>query len=145
MSIQLLLTRDRFTENSITGLLEVNGAFQCYILERPWSYNGQTNVQDKTCIPNGIYPVRIRWSPKRGFNVPGIENVPNRTDIEMHPANWPSQLEGCQAPGESRGVDEVYQSVLAFAKLMAKLKEPDMSITIKGVPPILPTDFELAT
>ena len=55
-SINLLIIRDTFTENSTIGKLYLNGEQMCDTLENPYLDN-QKNI---SCIPAGEYKVRIR-------------------------------------------------------------------------------------
>ena len=128
--MNISVTRDVLSDTSTMGLLDIMGLFQCYTLELPMLFEGQPNVPDKTCIPNGTYNVEIRWSPRHGFEVPWILGVPDREDIEIHPANLPDQLLGCIAVGQTRAKDEVGGSRLAFGALMDKLKTAENGITI---------------
>jgi len=64
---------------------------------------------DHPCIPPpaDFYLAELRYSAAHkdldlGYGkgmVYGIKDVPGRTDIEIHPANWPFQLLGCVALG----------------------------------------------
>lgn len=128
--MNLTVTRDVLSDTSTMGLLDIAGLFQCYTLELPMLFDGQQNVPDKTCIPNGTYNVEISRSPRHGFDVPWILGVPDREDIEIHPANDPAELLGCVAVGQTRAKDWVGQSQLAFGALMAKLKTAENGITI---------------
>jgi Family of unknown function (DUF5675) len=94
------------------GMLDIDGIFQCYTME---------NTED--LIPEGIYD--LAWYPSGEFrqDVPQVI-VPGRTNIEIHPANWPTQLEGCTAVGERRFKDMIEQSDLAFAALKLALQLP---------------------
>jgi len=58
------------------------------------------NQRRDDCIPSGIYPFVKHKSPKFGECL-WIKNVPNRSEILMHPANFSRQLLGCIAPGKS--------------------------------------------
>jgi uncharacterized protein DUF5675 len=69
-------------------------------------------------IPEGTYPARKEISPHFGFATPHLA-VPNRTYIEIHPANYPSQLEGCVAVGTTIDNDSLDNSRAAFDKMMA--------------------------
>ena len=53
-SINLLIIRDTFTENSTIGKLYLNGEQMCDTLENPYLDN-QKNI---SCIPAGEYKVR---------------------------------------------------------------------------------------
>ncbi len=82
------------------------------------------------CIPAATYDVKLTMSPHLGYLCPEVQNVPGRTGIRWHIANYPRELEGCMAPGKGRTTDMVTGSLGAFTKLMALLKGAD---TITGV------------
>jgi hypothetical protein len=103
-----LWSDDRATE----GTLDIDGVFQCYTME---------NTQYLT--PDGTYDLVWYPSPRWHQWVPQVM-VPDRTNIEIHPANWPNQLDGCTAVGEQRIKDMVEQSDLAFIALKTKLQLP---------------------
>lgn len=107
-----------------------------YTVERPWA-NNEVRI---SCIPEGIYNLKLRESPmverssggahKKGWEV---ADVPNRTFIMLHPANWAEQLMGCIAVGtrfkvmkNPSGTNEhgVIQSRAAFNVLMDAM-DPD--------------------
>lgn len=143
--MNLTVTRDVLSDTSTMGLLDIMGLFQCYTLELPMSFEGQQNVPDRTCIPDGTYNIEIRWSPRHGFEVPWILDVPNRADIEIHPANDPQELLGCVAVGQTRAKDWVGASQLAFGALMDKLRtaENGITVTFQQNNPFQVTDPEL--
>lgn len=68
-------------------------------LERPWL----DNAQGTSCIPAGTYNVRATQSARFGRLMYLVEAVPNRAGIRIHPANMPSELQGCIALGTSIG------------------------------------------
>lgn len=115
-----------------------------FTVERPWL----DNKQGVSCIPEGIYPLGLRYSPviKRtsgGLFTEGWEvmDVPNRSYIMIHPGNWPDDVEGCIAVGEkvvmlamaqSRWLPAVSNSKETFKKVMALLNQQsswDIEIT----------------
>lgn len=70
------------------------------------------NNPDHPRIPAGLYPVTLRRIGDSKFDhrltqfmgadyhgVPLLHDVPGRQNIEVHPANIFSELEGCIAPG----------------------------------------------
>ncbi len=99
-------------------------------------------------IPAGTYEAALRYSPKhaaldfgygRGM-VYGLKDVPGRTDIELHPANLASQLEGCIAPGaavayfpapDKKLVQGVTSSRDAVRALMAEMRGQPFQLIIK--------------
>jgi hypothetical protein len=95
-----------------------------FTLELPW----RENRRRISCIPPGLYTVRRREKWKRtakyGFTYQ-VENVPGRDAILFHPANRPSEIEGCIATGLSigfvDGVRGVIGSATAFERFRAAL------------------------
>ncbi len=61
-----------------------------YSIERPWL----DNAPNVSCIPEGTYPVGWRESPKFGETW-HVQDVPGRTHILIHAANFPYNVEGC--------------------------------------------------
>ena len=94
----------------------------CVTLELPW----RNNAHGVSCIPPGQYIARRRFSPKRGYDLFGIEGVPDRSDIEMHIGNLPSDSEGCVLLGTVFGLlgqkAGVLQSGEAFRAFMERMK-----------------------
>lgn len=80
---------------------------QLFTVERSWL----GNKPFVSCIPPGVYTLRKRFSRvvkdttngefTRGWEV---TNVPGRSYIMWHPANWPHNLEGCIGPGLDYGL-----------------------------------------
>ena len=73
-------------------------------------------------IPEGVYCGYKRDSAHFDMRVVGIE-VPNRANIECHPANTPSQLLGCIAVGSRIDNDALDNSRSAFDKMMLAVPE----------------------
>lgn len=71
----------------------------CVTYELPWKDN-QHNV---SCIPVGEYPMRRYKSPKRGYDVWLLENVPKRDMIEIHIGNSAPDTDGCILVGSHYG------------------------------------------
>ena len=96
--------------------------FECFTLELPW----KDNQRRVSCIPQGTYKAVKHRSPKFGESV-WIQNVPNRSEILIHPANYVRQLLGCIAPGDSLrdidgdGLDDVTNSRNTMNKILALL------------------------
>lgn len=83
---------------------------------------GVTMERTAVMIPEGTYRGYKRDSAHFGMRVVGID-VPNRSNIECHPANYPSQLLGCVAVGTSRDGDALDNSDAAFDKMMETVPE----------------------
>jgi hypothetical protein len=111
------IARHWFTELSVSGLMDIDGVFQCYTLEPP-------QRAEKPCaIPAGTYQVILMWSNHFGRVTPHVLNVPGFTEIEWHHGNYPKDTEGCALVGTSRGPDVVLNSDQAFVEMMSKLPQ----------------------
>ena len=84
-------------------------------LERP-PLDNQNGI---SCIPVGTYQAEIYQSPTKG-SVYLLQNVPGRTMIEIHAANWVHELLGCIALGMSRGT---YNGELGIGSSRAAIDE----------------------
>lgn len=76
------------------GQLFLGNKFLCYTLERPW----ENNRPFYSCIPEGDYEVRFTESKKFKRRTFELQDVPDRSAIRIHPANFVKELSGCIAP-----------------------------------------------
>jgi hypothetical protein len=93
-SINLLIIRDTFTENSTIGELFLNGERMCDTLENPYI----NNERKISCIPEGKYKVRLRLpreSATRDYLHLLVQDVPNRDWILFHRGNSAKDTSGC--------------------------------------------------
>lgn len=105
-------------------------------LELAW----RDNERRVSCIPEGTYRAIRHTSPKFGPCL-WIQNVPNRSEILIHPGNFHSQILGCILPGENH-IDinaDGYKDVTSSRKTMKKLlnlvpNEIEISIEWKQSP-----------
>lgn len=97
----VLIRHTRIPGIQIMGDLYVysgkNVAFKCATIERDW----QDNKPRISCIPAGSYPLKYEWSPGFNMNLYELKNVPGRSEVKIHVANYASQLNGCIAVGSS--------------------------------------------
>lgn len=103
----------------------------------------KNNAHDISSIPPGEYICNRIMSPKRGFEVYELAGVPNRTAIEIHPANSIRDLLGCMGVGTSFGIVEtkdagdlhgIRDSRVAFTRFMAMLKnDPQFKLVVQEV------------
>jgi hypothetical protein len=107
------VTRSWFDDTAVEGILDIDGQFVVYTLE-PTEY----------LIPEGTY--NLVWYPSAEWKqyVPMVDGVPGRTNIEIHPGNWPRDSKGCTLVGEHRLTDVLGQSDIAFRDLKNKLQLP---------------------
>jgi hypothetical protein len=116
----LAVVRDHQTSDGIFGTILVDGGKVCFSMERT-----------AVAIPAGTYHCDKETSPHFGFETPHLA-VPGRTYIEIHPANYPAQLEGCIAVGTTIDNDSLDNSRAAFDKLMALLPQ-EFSVTVTDI------------
>ena len=98
------------------GRLEPLGLFTC---ELPWL----GNAAGKSCIPPGSYKLALTWSPRFRKPLYLVGGVEGRAGIRIHPANLPSQLNGCIALGEKLGTLEGRRAVLVSAPAVRRFME----------------------
>jgi hypothetical protein len=118
--INLLLIRDTFSKESTIGELFINGERICDTLENPW----QDNQRNISCIPEGVYPVRLRLpreSASRDYLHLLVQEVPNRDWILFHRGNTAKDTSGCILVGLGSQQDVVNNSVLAMDLLIKEI------------------------
>jgi hypothetical protein len=99
---KLLLIRYQLNPDSTLGWLHVlhpSGKIldTFATLELPWIDN-QPRI---SCIPEGQYPVVLEYSPKFESKLWELYQVPNRSEVKIHAANYTHEIEGCIALGLS--------------------------------------------
>jgi hypothetical protein len=118
--INLLLIRDTFSKESTIGELFLNGERMCDTLENSW----QDNQRNISCIPEGVYPVRLRLpreSATRDYIHLLVQEVPNRDWILFHRGNTAKDTSGCILVGLGSQQDFVSNSVLAMDLLIKEV------------------------
>lgn len=111
--MQLILER-RYFSLGTNGTLFFQGQEVCKTIELPW----KDNQRRISCIPEGIYRLRKRYSPKFKWHFE-LMNVKHRQLILIHPANDAlKELNGCIAPVTViTGVGKGLQSQRAMQRL----------------------------
>ncbi len=133
--MNVFLDRIKFTPNETFGMFTDDIGLtpdHVFTIERPW-LNNKSGI---SCIPTGIYGVEQYNSPSKG-DVWLLTGTEPRSEIEIHPANFAHQLEGCIAPGNAMGkiagIPAVLNSQITFK--MLKLRWPsNFQLTITGEP-----------
>lgn len=115
----MTLERLHFTDKSTIGEIHLDGTRFCYSLELSCR---KASKDGKLAIPCGRYEICMTYSTKFDKDMPEIMDVPGRTGIRIHPANYPSELLGCVAPGLKYDTDSIYDSRKAFDLLLAEIK-----------------------
>jgi len=127
--MKLLLKRTTRTNKSTIGELFIDGKFECYTLE---DVEREVKVYGKTAIPKGTYKVIINPSNRFKRLLPLLLKVPNFEGVRIHPGNTAENTEGCILLGQTKSVDFIGKSKLAFDKFFDKLhKAKECTITIQ--------------
>ena len=120
MELKLLVQRNEGTGLQTLGNMTY-GDFKCKTLELPWL----NNKPQISCIPYGEFSCEKK-QPTAAIPYLHITilNVPNRSGIAIHKANFYTQLRGCIAVGDNQvdmnkdGQKDVTNSGATFKKLM---------------------------
>jgi hypothetical protein len=122
MNLELFVNRETFTDFSTIGELLVGDQHFCWTLEPQW----RTDDVKPRAIPEGRYPLKRRWSQEHKRDVPGVENVPGFSDVEIHWGNFPGDTKACTLVGKTKGPhpDFIGSSKVAFDLLFDKVLLP---------------------
>lgn len=124
----IILERFAYAPDGTFGRLTLPDGWQCFTVERPW----KANAVGESCIPEGTYRLHHRQSPVIDRTTGGdyragweVADVPDRTYIMVHPANWPDDVEGCIGVGDDyrviSGRNAVANSRATFKALMRRV------------------------
>ncbi|MEI6865804.1 DUF5675 family protein [Flavicella sp.] len=69
--------------------------YSSVMLERGW----RNNENRVSCLPIGIYPLVLEYSPAFKMDLWEIKESGHRSECKFHAANFWKQLNGCVAPG----------------------------------------------
>lgn len=131
--MELKVLRTDANEHRTIGVFLLNGTNIAFTLERP------STDPVHPSIPAGRYRVSLyhspHWEKDYPEGVPLIEGVPGRSFIEIHPANFVEQLEGCIALGEIRSDNGIARSRTVFNPFLARFvaaihRNEDVWITV---------------
>ena len=134
-NISVIIDRLVSSDKQINGSLYIINnhtlIFDCHTLELP----DKNNEKRVSCIPKGTYKVMKRYSDKHKNHFQ-ILDVPNRSFILIHSANYVYQLLGCIAVGKNKidingdGLDDVTESKTIMTKLYELLPD-NFDLTIR--------------
>ena len=131
--MELILFR-AYHPTGTNGTLWLQHRRVCFTIERAW----ENNLRNRSCIPEGTYPLSKRFSSRYGWHLL-IEEVRDRSLILIHPANYAlKELQGCIAPVTSlAGVGIGNSSKKAFEQLKsivyaALQRGESVNLTIKS-------------
>lgn len=111
--MELLLQRKSAIGIALPGEMTVDGQHACWTLE---------NYPDR--IPAGRYKVTLYPSPHFGRFMPLLEDVPGRSDIEIHWGTFPQNYKGCIGVGTTQDLatGEIFQTEAMFLKLFPAIE-----------------------
>lgn len=118
--MELKLKRLHFTKKSTIGELYINGKFECYTLE---DVERKEKVYGETAIDKGTYQVVVTYSNAFKQMMPLLLNVPKFKGIRIHSGNTAKNTLGCILVGQTKSVDFIGNSRLAYKSLFSKIKE----------------------
>tara|TARA_R100000951_G_C2594879_1_gene166265 strand:- start:41 stop:436 length:396 start_codon:yes stop_codon:yes gene_type:complete len=127
-----MVTIERFAylEKGTVGKLTIDD-WSCYTIERPWLSN-KSNI---SCIPEGTYKCEP-FTGSKFKDVVQIMDVPGRSFILFHIANYPGDIEGCIGVGNSFDINDlspmVYNSRVTLADFFVAAGK-SFDLEIKGV------------
>ena len=117
--MKLNLIRDIDNGKSTLGRLYLVGQedeFLCYTLENHW----EENTPRVSCIPEGCYGMGTkeygRYWDKYQLPIPILHDVPGRSQILIHPGNYPKDTLGCILVGSEKDENAVYHSRKTWKK-----------------------------
>lgn len=133
--MDIILSRRNFREDGIFGeMTDEKGKFICVTLERAFKIDEQKTADDGTefisttyqpIVPKGVYKCIRYDSPKHGYQVFLLVDVPGHDHVEIHIGNWNHDSDGCILLGRQYGSRLVpggmmiVQSSDAFKSFMA--------------------------
>lgn len=128
---KIIIDRKYFDDCTIGRLTYKD--FQCFTLELPML----DNKQDVSCIyAAGGFVGRKHYSPKNGDCI-AINNVMDRTNIQIHKGNFTRDIQGCILVGDSvkfldgDSIPDVTNSTKTLEKLLSLLPDT-FAIEIKS-------------
>jgi hypothetical protein len=98
--IEFVLIRRAYESTQVLGNLalfdDLKPIFYCRTIELAWL----DNKNDISCVPTGKYTMVWEHSPKFNRNLWELKNVPGRSEIKFHVANFARNLNGCIGVGD---------------------------------------------
>lgn len=130
-----VLERFFYGKDVTLGLLWVDN-FVVYTAEDGW----KQNLQNVSCIPDGLYHVVPRRFYGGGYDAWEITNVPNRSTILIHRGNTANDVRGCVVVGVELGAFGgglgVANSAAAWRVLFGALGGKSFALRIKPYGPL---------
>jgi hypothetical protein len=147
-TLELIITRRWFSAKSTIGeMFEAAGDFLGFTLEDPVRHgpDGILQASEKlpreTAIGPGRYRLILSFSERFKQVMPLLVGVDHYKGVRIHPLNGPHQTEGCVGIGQTRGIDFIGSSQIAYAHLCGRIctalnAGKQVYVTIKGEPDV---------
>jgi hypothetical protein len=112
--INLCIYREYKSDSCISGYLAVENKVIAYTLERP----DVANLNGFSAVKAGVYPAHLRYDKTDQWRIQ-LENVPNRTAVQIHIGNQVTDSGGCILVGLQLDADlcALSDSSGAYARL----------------------------
>lgn len=122
--MKLTLQRYLFDNDYTMGLLFIDGLYFCDTIEDKFRGNDLKGkkVYGETCIPYGVYDIKITYSLKYKKNMPQIMDVPYFTGIRIHSGNTAKDSFGCVIIGIKSENGKVLESRKTYNALIKRLE-----------------------
>jgi len=125
----LFISRFKVTDNYSIGHCylvdeDCEKHYLAHTLERGWV----DNKKRVSCVPDGIYNLKLEWSNKFKCNLWELYGVEDRSECKFHAANYWYELNGCIALGNKHkdidgdGDPDVTSSRVAMKRLHKALQ-----------------------
>ena len=132
-----------FTDEVVTlSKVYIDGVLECYAIEDPLR---DKKTHSETGIPNGVYKVGLRYSPKFSYkfkhDMLWVKDVPNFEYILIHWGNTTKDTAGCLLLGNRLGVIKEQIAVLNsvntykqfYEKVVESAKKNELTIEYKSL------------
>ena len=131
--MKLLVKRIFKGENYTIGHLYIDGKYFSDVLEDPVRLlnDYEDKIYGETAIPEGVYQVKLTYSPRFKRVLPEILNVQFFKGIRIHSGNTAKDSEGCLLVGENKVKGKVINSKKTLERLMKILKSTTEPIILK--------------
>ncbi|WP_018249855.1 DUF5675 family protein [Orenia marismortui] len=126
---EIRVIRKEETGEATLGEIYVDGEKIGHTLEPPW----RQNKANESCIPPGEYNafIRKRGSSRWNYDVIQLEEVFNRSAVQIHIGNYPKNTRGCILVGKGKGKNAVWSSRDAFEDLMSRLGKEELKVVVE--------------
>lgn len=131
--MKITVVRRYKKEDYTIGDLYIDGKWLCNTLEDPVRILNEyeDKVYGKTAIPQGVYQVKLTYSPRFKKILPEVLNVQFFSGIRIHAGNTADDSEGCILVGENKAKGKVLNSRKTLEMLMKILKSAQDPIILQ--------------